>query len=186
MWEFTKLVLAAGLALLGDHLVAPFFTTTRERRWLLRAFAAEIEGLVSITERRRYLQMLREERKAADRVLEANRETSSVPPERISSAPIHFSYFDVYEANVSKLGLLGDLAPDVVSFYIRSKSFLEDMRELRRLASGDQPVEAFLLREMTGELGNLLEELQGHGRKLVVQLRDEATAPPWSPFSRRR
>ncbi|HLW71071.1 MAG TPA: hypothetical protein VKS22_10670 [Candidatus Binataceae bacterium] len=105
-------------AILGG--VGQIYTSFREGSGLADALKAEIESLVILVEMRGYLTSL----EGLTTLLEAGAHPD-VPYLRVER-----SYFGIFEASRSKIGLLGAAAAPVVESYAFANAFLEDMRTL--------------------------------------------------------
>ena len=123
-------VLAAFLALVAQQILGPAFTAFQEGKRLAAAFAAEIEALLALIRERSMVQALRNQAE----IIEALRVAEDPAlPQHVLYLSVSLTYFEVYSANVSRLGLLKELAPGIVTLYTRAKAFLEDMQVLREL-----------------------------------------------------
>jgi hypothetical protein len=113
------LAIAGGIA---GTVLAPLLAVRTERRAVAAALAGEIGALIDIAERRKYVA-------AFEAAIAANHSTGSPVGVSVSARR---NYFAVFDALVSKLGLLPpDVARDTAGFYVSAKSLLEDSDDLR-------------------------------------------------------
>ncbi len=109
-------VIGGALAIVGGFF-GHVWQTRKERKSVAGAFAGEIRAILGIIRKRRYMEGIE--------ALIAAMKADNVP------RPFHLDvrqfYFTVFEANAGKLGLLpSNCASDVATFYVITKSLLED------------------------------------------------------------
>ena len=113
-------VLAGGfLAIIGGF-VSQVWSLRQERRSVAHAFAGEIGALLGIIHERQYETHLRQ-------VIEHVRSENKAYEFRVGAKQ---HYFQVYESNTCKIGLLEHgLAESVTKFYTFIKALLEDVAD---------------------------------------------------------
>jgi len=130
----------------------------REKRNLALAFAGEIAAVRRIVEVRHYVQRIED-------ALQYVRQTRQPFTYR---APITREYFNVYEQNVSRIGILDDPLPRrIATFYTQANAILEDFHGMttgafedvdRLIAFYEQLLELF--RDTFNIADEILEEVQ--------------------------
>lgn len=155
-WEPFALVMLGGVLTTLGGFAAQWYSARRERKSIARAFAGEIGAIAHIVERRGYIPEIKERIKNA-------KETGQPQTLRIF---IRRNYFQVFESNNVKLGLLpSNHAQDVVKFYTLCKSITEDVDlEGPTHTSGADSVERL------GRLLGLFNEAMTLGEQLVPKL----------------
>lgn len=155
-WEPFALVMVGGVLTTLGGFAAQWYSGRRERKSIARAFAGEIGAIAHIVDRRGYIAAIETRIKRAQ-------ETGQAQTFRIF---IRRNYFQVFESNNAKLGLLpSGLAQDVVMFYTLCKSIIEDVDlDGPTHASGADSVERL------GRLLGLFNEAMTLGEQLVPKL----------------
>jgi len=153
-------VLVGGLLAIAGGGMAQFLShelsVRHESRSLAKAFRGEIGAILHIIDKRAYLQHMES---MADQ-LEAVNATAPF------ALRVTHNYFEVYESNCSKIGLLrGDAPMHLARFYILAKSLLEDVSVTEQSQQASQYDHHALY-----EMRDLLKELIGVGEKLVDEL----------------
>ena len=122
-------VIVGGIIGIAGGVIGPtlleFFKRKIERENLTGAFIAEIDALLKIVERRRYVEELE------SLILQAK---SGI--DRNASFSYQFSVrrnpFPVYDANLSKIGILkAPLPQKITQLYAQATSILEDIEDMR-------------------------------------------------------
>jgi hypothetical protein len=138
-----------------------YFLQRFERKHLARqvakGLAGEIEALISIANRRDYVGVL----KSA---------AAATAPTALYMT-VTREYFRVFEANVEKLGLLGDALPaQVASFYVQASAVIEDFNTISLpgflSTVGPTAAQTHYLNAAT-----LLEDTLALGQQTATQLR---------------
>ncbi len=138
--------------------VVEWFARRRDRTNLTQAVVGEIEALLAVVRRRRYLEGLNE-------VIEEMKRSGQP---RILSFAVTSSPFRVFETNLDKIGTLRKPSPRlIVKFYAQASSFLEDVREAERQMDGGTvaPVSEVCRRHV--EARDLLQDTVNLGRQIV-------------------
>jgi len=120
-----------------------------ESRNLAVCFSGEISAIVTIIQKRRYLEHIE------GRLLMA-KEGKRPPAIRIA---VRNPYFNVFRENVGKIGMLPDPLPSsIVRFYLQSYAILEDFENFREGAPDqeDLPTVTRLYAEMFGLLDDTM------------------------------
>jgi hypothetical protein len=159
-------VLGALLALLGG-IVGTWYAARRrerdERRSLAGAFAGEIQAVVDILERRQYVEGIE--------ALIAEVESSGRPTAVFGR--IRGRYFQVYEANAARIGVLRAPLPEKIArFYTQANAFLEDIRDPSEAERLDLSCQESL--DLLTEMRELLQELLQTGKECVELARKHA------------
>ena len=130
----------------------------REARNLAMAFRGEIIALREIVKRRGYLKNLTE-------TIEAIKRTSQP---RILHIPVRRQYFNVFDKNVDKIGMLNAPLPELLAtFYIQANAALEDMESIREgIFSGDSQS----LAGVYESLHALLADTLSLGDKIIAEI----------------
>ena len=106
---------------LGPHIIESL-KHKRDAKNLAFAFRGELIAIRTIVSHRNYLEHL-------SKIIE-HIKTTNEP--YIFKVNVRQNYFNVYEKNVDKLGLLPNPLPELIStFYTQAKSVLEDLESLR-------------------------------------------------------
>ncbi len=128
---------------LGPHIIEKL-KHNRDAKNLAFAFRGELIAIRTIVNHRNYLGHLTE-------IIEHVKATNEP---FIFKVNVRQNYFNVYEKNVDKLGLLPSPLPELIStFYTQAKSVLEDLESLR---NGDFSTSDTDLVNVYEELYNLL------------------------------
>ncbi len=165
MSDYTSLwpILGGGavgfLSSLGTSLISETRRREAERLSLTGAIVGEVSALIDISERRNYIEGLRE--------LISRAKANKDAPDK--SVWYHFSVrrnpFPVYDANLTRIGILRDPLPrHIARFYAMSSSILEDiadMREGKMQRGRDESIHCL------EELLKLFEDTLVLGRKIV-------------------
>lgn len=128
--------------LLGSHLIQRSQRKS-ERKNLASAFYGEISALLSIIEKRGYIQALKNNLKHIE-------ETGEVS---FSYFKVTQNYFRVYEQNIGKIGLLNAPLPEkIVTFYTFVFATLEDFEDMAKpeFDTTEVPYVKELLEELVG------------------------------------
>jgi hypothetical protein len=122
----------------------------QRRKTLAISLANEINALISVIDQREYTQVLQE----------------AYEKKKPICVAIGQSYFEIYEANLSEIGLLqAKDASNIVKFYKYAKSFLEDVKiALSHENDNSQYV------NMYPEIKKILETARGHGLAAVASI----------------
>lgn len=115
----------------------------KERESLSSAFCGEIAALLAIIERRQYLKFIKSQ-------LEVVKQTGEVDSLQLK---VSRNYFQVYEHNIGKVGLLAAPLPEkIVCFYTFMWACLEDLEQMRdfQFKAEDAPLIERLLEEFLG------------------------------------
>lgn len=118
-----------------------------ERDSLKGAFAGEISALISIVKKRKYIENL-------DQLIKTMKKHQVKLPFYFQ---VTYNYFNVYEKNVDKIGLLKSPLPELISkVYTQCFSILEDIKQY----------EKFNIEEIE------FEQLIGHYNELLSLFKD--------------
>ncbi len=145
--------------LTGSYLVQKF-QRDADRKNLASAFYGEISALLEITEKRQYIQGV-----------EANlQEIKTTGRTNLMSFAVTLKYFNVYDQNVGKLGvLLAPLPEKIVSFYTLTFAAIEDFQEI---ASGKyQNSNAAAIEKMLEELLDICNEAVALGKEIQTLIK---------------
>jgi hypothetical protein len=155
-------VIIGGIIGVTGSVVGPlcleFVRHRAERKNLTCALVGEISALITIVERRRYIPGLRS-------LIEVARTNPNLDTSYFYHFSVRRNPFPVYDANVSRIGLLeSSLAMNIARFYSQASSILEDIADFRerRLPEGrDESVRRL------EELLKLFEDTERLGREIV-------------------
>jgi hypothetical protein len=156
-------IVGGAIAFAGSIIAPTYLEKSRrkdEQKNLTGAFIGEISALLEICKRRQYIEHIR--------AVIAEAKSKQVEPNK--NVWFHFSVrrnpFPVYDANVTRLGLLTDPLPrQIARFYTQSSSILEDiadMREGKFQRSRDESIRCL------EALLNLFEDTLALGAKIVA------------------
>jgi hypothetical protein len=129
LWtSMAPVVVGGAIGIMGTLASSTLLDKTRrkaERKSLTGAFVGEISALIEVSDRRGYLQHLHKLIAAA-----------KADPNPNSVRSFHFSNrrnpFAVYDANLTRLGILRDPLPQLITrFYTQASSALEDVADMR-------------------------------------------------------
>ncbi len=130
-----------------------------ERKSLAFAFLGEISAIRTIVEKRQYIEFLH-------KLIEHIKTTGE---NRIPIIPVQLNYFNVFNANVGKIGLLeAPLSQMIVTFYSQANSILEDLREMREGRLNNYPIQDTLA--TLTRLLQLFEDTKGLGEKIIQEI----------------
>jgi hypothetical protein len=139
---------------------------------LRAALAGEIMALVHLVEVRDYVLRLNSYRMAV-------RTGAFVPNFTLKADG---NYFRIFEANLPKIGLIGDSALDVCRFYTFCMGALEDIKALNEVCWSPLRVTGF--DERVGQLSAFLEYLVTHGKEVSAALLGKGSSKSLpSPFA---
>ena len=134
----------------------------KERESLGSAFYGEIAALLDIIARRQYLEFIKRE-------LESVKQTGQVDSIQVR---VSRNYFQVYEHNVERLGLLPAPLPEkIVRFYTFMWACLEDLETMRtfEFKAEDAPTVERLLEELL----RLANDAVGVGHEALALMRPQ-------------
>jgi hypothetical protein len=143
-------------------------TARRERRFLRLALAAEIGALVKHFERRWYLEDFEASAKFFQTLPEEKLSNPFTPPKP------RFDFFDVYSANVGRVGLMGERAADVVKFYVSAKGLQQAVKLLETIPGNPNMKNPKDVGIFFGDLAMLTRELMTEGKALEANLLNDA------------
>ena len=116
-------VLAIAGGIIGNYI---FFKSQKdfERDSLKGSFAGEISALISIVKKRKYIENL-------DQLIKTMQKKQVKLPFYFQ---VTYNYFNVYEKNVDKIGLLMSPLPELIAkFYTQCFSILEDIKLIEKI-----------------------------------------------------
>jgi hypothetical protein len=131
-----------------------------ERVSLAGAIVSEIAALLAITESRDYVRGLR--------ALITQAKAAPGPPHLPASFQfsVRRNPFAVYDANISRIGILHDPMPrQIVNFYVKASAILEDIADMKEGRYQRSHTDAIHCLE---ELLKLFEETVALGQKIIV------------------
>jgi len=109
-------VVVGGLLTTFCQLILNWHKNKQAARQVALAFKGEIESLLLITEKRKYIELLEE----------------AINLGQPFYFRITFSYFNIYDRNADKIGLLkGDLPQKISTFYTQAYAILEDILDIQ-------------------------------------------------------
>ena len=151
-------VVIGGAIALASAWGLDWWRQAREARNLAMAFRGEIVALREIVKRRGYLKSL------ADAIEEIKRTSQPL----ILHIPVRRQYFNVFDRNVDKIGMLNAPLPELLAtFYIQANAALEDMESIREgIFSGDSEP----LAGVYESLHALLEDTLSLGEKIISEI----------------
>lgn len=130
-----------------------------ERNSLASAFYGEIQALLKIIERRQYIQRIQE----AIKDIRSNREISF----RIK---VTRKYFNVYEKNLDKIGILPNPLPEkIVDIYTVMTAILDDLDLIDDESFNKQETEVAAL--FLAELNSLLKYAVESGQEICKEIK---------------
>jgi len=156
-------IIVGGAIGIAGSIIAPtwleYSRRKHEQESLTGAFVGEISAVLEICKRRQYIESIR--------ALITEAKAQQAEPNK--SVWFHFSVrrnpFPVYDANVSRLGLLNDPLPrQIARFYTQSSSILEDIADMREGKIQRNRDESIRCLEALLEL---FEDTQAVGQKIV-------------------
>jgi hypothetical protein len=129
IWTTLIPTIIGGAIAIGGSIAAPicveYVKRKAERSSLTGALVGEISAIVEISERRGYIEHLRQI------IAKAKAETNPDMGHRFFFSSRRNS-FSVYDANLNRLGILRDPLPQlIVRFYTQTASILEDIADMR-------------------------------------------------------
>jgi hypothetical protein len=157
-------IIVGGAIGIAGSIIAPtwleYSRRKHERESLTGAFVGEISAVIEICKRRQYIENIR--------ALVTEAKARQAEPNK--SVWFHFSIrrnpFPVYDANVTRLGLLKDPLPrQIARFYTQSSSILEDIADMREGKIQRNRDESIRCLEALLEL---FEDTQAVGEKIVL------------------
>jgi hypothetical protein len=163
MWTTLWPTIVGGAIGIAGSILAPTYLEysrrKAERLSLAGAFVGEISALIEICKRRQYIENIR--------ALINEAKTKQAEPNK--NVWFHFSVrrnpFPVYDANVTRLGILSDPLPgQIARFYTQSSSILEDIADMREGKFQRNRDESIRCLEA---LLKLFEDTQALGTKIV-------------------
>lgn len=138
-----------------------------QRKSLRAAFRGEVSALVSLLTKRNYEQG----------ILNSMEIIHKQNKDNYFYFPIRRSFMGVYEQNVDKVGMIGELAEDLIIFYSQILAILEDndaMKDLAQqqvaLATASTPERRSRSIAYHESLLVLLRDTLGRGRTLIKKL----------------
>jgi hypothetical protein len=152
-------VLAGGVITTGATLFLENRRIRRESSALARAFRGELSALVVIVEKRRYIGNLRD----LITHMHSTREAVNF------TIRVHREYFNVFNANIDKIGSLNDQLPErIVGFYVTANSILEDLELISD--GGLAGTQATSQVDFYTELLNLFEEAMKDADEIIKMI----------------
>jgi hypothetical protein len=165
----TLLSLGVG-ALLGGvvQAVVGRYAAFKESKGIAVALGAEISSIVQIVEFRQYLAHL-------DQLIKTLQSTTHQPTyQDLFSVKIAQDYFTTFNSLCSKMGQLGSLSHQVVLFYTKAKSVIEDTHRLYEMHEqalrGHSTLNRVGLLAQTQELRNLMQNAMETGNLAIQEL----------------
>ncbi|MDH4195131.1 MAG: hypothetical protein OEY80_10205 [Nitrospirota bacterium] len=145
-------------ALLGGVINAAVrrYATFKEGKGIALALQGEINAIIEIVLKRRYLQHL-------EKFIQKLSDPSHQLTARDFFTPnVSENYFPVFHSLGTQIGLLTDLSDSVAGFYTKAKSVIEDIHSLeevrRKFTNGSTEIDRQTLLEVTTELHDLLHD----------------------------
>ena len=156
-------VLVGGVLAIIGGLVSNLFVEWRrnvvESKRLAYAFKGELQALSSIARKRRYTEIIN--------YYIAEMEKTRQP--LFVNIQVRREYFNVFNSNVSKLGLLKNPLPELLAtFYVQSNSILEDLQSYREGTWANASVESIIGSKK--ELLSLMEDTYALAEVIVKQI----------------
>ena len=158
-WLILLPVVVGGLLTFLGGLIGNFLLQWNQRKAEIKsltgAFVGEIRALLSIVERRRYLEGI-------EQLIQQVRTTNQPATYSFSARRNPFS---VYDSNVSRIGILPSPLPELICrFYSQSRSVLEDIDDMRNPQAGTWTAAESLsrleeLRDLLRDSNNLANEI---------------------------
>ncbi len=122
-----SVIIGGVLAIIGGIVGNYIFLNSQknlDRKNLEGGFAGEISALMSIVKTRKYIENL-------EKIIQTIKKRHVKIPFYFQ---VSYNYFNVYEKNVDKLGLLNQPLPELIAkFYTQCFSILEDIKQMGKL-----------------------------------------------------